>query len=206
MKMRLGLLITLFVFTVVGTANAHYFSVDPTGTLTDLSVGDELAININFINESDESIWIDIWDVSFKYDSNELTPVTESNGPITGYKIDYYYGSELSNSIDEEGGYNVNGANLSSWDEIGAGKTATLATVYFTVVDVISDGESDLSWTGLYSGFWEIGIFNATEGSSVLQYMDGADGPDVSAVPIPGAIWLMISGLMTAFGIRRRNK
>ena len=52
-------------------------------------------------------------------------------------------------------------------------------------------------------GWTHLDIYADQAGTMLL---DGFNGPDYSAVPIPGAVWLLGSGLLGLIGIRRRSR
>ena len=79
----------------------------------------------------------------------------------------------------------------------------------FTGSDVTAGGSANGAQTGFvtnhYVNFFDLETFNSFEMSST-QFAFEADNIAVGNVPIPAAIWLLGSGLIGLFGIRRRFK
>ncbi len=67
-------------------------------------------------------------------------------------------------------------------------------------------GTQTLSWTALFTGAYGIGITAANE-SFAGDWTINLSGntANVSAVPVPAAVWLFSSGLIGLFGMRKKS-
>jgi hypothetical protein len=92
----------------------------------------------------------------------------------------------------------VNGWNFGSFS--GLTGTGTIGTLNFQVDPLASIGASDniaMSVSTTSGGWFD------TDGNGITPTLNGAT---VNVVPIPGAIWLLGSGLIGLVGLNRRRK
>lgn len=192
-------ILSLFLTFGASTAMAATISINPTGELYALP-GEELTFTVDF--EADPAVGFgDAYAFNIGFDVAELSLVGWTNDFPAGFDQFFDPWLEAPGEI-----YNFNGY---TWDipltEIGS---AQLATVTFEVLEgAIIDGNPDVWFIDL-PGLTTIGYIDP--GDTVPTYHQVVDitghvGADVSAVPVPAAVWLLGSGLLGLMGIRRRS-
>lgn len=170
-------------------AEAAYLSVTPTGSF-DAQMATSISYDIFFNVEAAESFSFIGWDLDMGYDSGELAFTSATN--LLG-------GNILPTVADTLNFFHLDPVGTVDLTTEGAHQ---LATVNFDILAPVQmfDGMADfeiLSQLGAGKGF-------ATE-TMVLEY-DGALGADVGAVPLPGAVWLLGSGMAALAGFRRHKR
>lgn len=178
MKRQMTVLVMMAMMILLGASNAlaWMFEIDPGSAAT--------SHNINFVADGD-TVTLDGYTLVFDYTGANLTSGTETPP------------SPLSALL---GPYNDTGGTVNfTATTLGAGATLstdqTLATFTF-------DGDATLTWNIANAGFL-VTINGGTELSGANFQLTSAN--TISPVPLPGAVWLLGSGLVGLFGLRRRS-
>lgn len=178
------------------TAHAAYFSVTPAGSYDALSTPlSSIGYFVFFNLEAGENYSFISWDIGMEYDTSELGD----------WSANYVFGG----TIEETSPGMLENIHLSptpSTDVTFASEGSYLmAWLIFDILNPIQpfDGQPDFSVVSqvgdLFFGF-------GTSDFQILQF-EGAAGADVgSPVPIPGAVWLLGSGLLGLIGLKRKKK
>ncbi len=139
------------------------------------------------------------FDIDVSYDNSLLTfisySLTEELGTLDGIEA-----SDWSGGDDGLGTVNLSvfswlNYNLYADFFSNQANDFTLGTVYFTG-DESSLAAISLSYVDLSDEY----------GDAIPFTVDGTNISAVSAVPVPGAIWLAMSGLLGCIGVRRRAR
>jgi hypothetical protein len=194
----LALIFALALVMGISTASAWFVSIEPIGT-ADIANGDTLTAEVYFNVDAGESVVLDGYEFALGYDTAELSFASLTSTPPSPL-------SALFGAPYDSGGIvdNFHGVTFAVGPTLTEGSTL-LATVDFTVLAPILDGELDVWFADSPHGADQFkvdgGIFNMLVPNA--DYV--AQGPDVGAVPVPAAVWLLGSGLLGLIGIRRRN-
>lgn len=110
-------------------------------------------------------------------------------------------------TVDDEAGTVT--LDMSSWYANHMGMNQNLGGIATGEWDSETGEITDLSWSAILSqGDHKGATVTWTLQGEVLSTSatDAAAGANVSAVPVPGAFWLMGSALLGVFGLQKRNK
>lgn len=198
--------ISIFLFSLslvfgVSTAMAATISINPGGDLIGLP-GDELTFTIDF--EADPAVAFgDAYAFNIGFDASELSLVGWTNDLPGGDWGEF--GPQIESGdgkIDNFNRYLNFGVDRPMIQDV------QLATVTFNLLPGAGiDGSPDV-WFVDVPGLTTIGYIDP--GDTLPTYhqvagITGHEGGDVSAVPIPGAVWLLGSGLIGFVGIGRKK-
>jgi len=163
----------------VGSASAAYMQITPSLPAEILGT-DFIDFDLNIVNDDDNAL--DVFQIRYVVtpDFGEIALDSYSYVPI----LDDWIGG----FINEPYGFDALTFTPADYITIGAGQSYTIASFTFTPVVPVPDGLSDLFFDGTQT----------INGSSVT----GIDGGDV--VPIPGAVWLLGTGMLGLIGLRRK--
>ncbi|MBI4775464.1 MAG: hypothetical protein HY788_15045 [Deltaproteobacteria bacterium] len=197
----LAVLFFLSMSVFLPRADAAFLSVSPTGSFDAVAAGaTSITFDVFFNVEGAESFTFISWDIGMVYDTTELGGWTASNvvagdvtaGPPAGSLNHIFFSFNPATDVT----FAAAGAYL-------------LASLTFDIVAPVQffDGLADFSVLSQigdqFDGF--------TDDQFTFYQFAGANGadvgtPDVGApVPIPGAIWLLGSGLVGLIGMGRRR-
>ena len=187
--------LSLFLAFSVSAAKAALISINPTGDLL-VTPGEQITFSVDFTGDAGGNAFGAAYRFDLGFDTAELALVSYegwADAPA-GWGT---FGGPYTDRPGEI--YDFNGYTFGNLPTI---EFTTLATVTFEVLDGLErDGLADV-WFIQLDGSTDIcfdGVCHSVES------ITGHEGADVSAVPIPGAIWLLGSGLLGLIGIRRRS-
>jgi hypothetical protein len=176
------------------------------------------------INDEYEVSWINDWRLPKSY--------VDKGNPFSGFNEKYddydegfgYEGPDESGYHDYQWGYNMVNSEIGHlyYEELGnlgyINKSGNMLNVYDFGLNNTGDFDnldSFLYWIlveGTTSNYYtKYGYFDT--GSGIQYYGDGLDFAfgipvregDVSVVPVPGAVWLLGSGLIGLLGFKKKN-
>lgn len=174
-------------------AEAAFLSVSPIGPF-DASSASSITYDVYFNVEAGESFTFISWSFDMLYDTSELDNWSAS--------FDLGGTSETS-----PGSLNNQFFSLSPGTDVTFASTGAhlLSSITFDILNPVQalDGLPDFSVASqigdLFDGF-------GTSDFQTLQF-EGAAGADVgSPVPVPGAVWLLGSGILGIMGLRRKSR
>ena len=220
MKLRSLLILSIFGMITFISSNlqAQYLWMEPNEMVGPLLPGDEVEISVYFHAEETDRIYG--WAVNLGFDDTavggaELTYIPNSlvYGPdqsalATDEAQGYFLGDTLTPGYEGESLFH---AGKYDWSftgySIGAGEDSLLFTLSF-----IFDGGT---WDGKDDAWFE---FDQLNDPRRLTYADADTGllrddtlagnvlnPDFAAVPIPGAIFLLVPAFLGVIGLRRKK-
>lgn len=199
MKVRKWLFVVIAaVFLIPLQAHAHYLYLSPSTDVT-ADVGSTVSVDVYLHATGDDEL--QMWSMTIGSDTTELTYSSITYGTTVLW-------TELfaSASYDSETGLitDIQAACLPSqttYDVLAADSDFLLFTIFFTFDGGTLDSQDVwITWTTGMDGF----------GFTTAGWVDTLDqvgtGPDyASSVPLPGALWLLGSGLVGLLGMRRRK-
>ena len=185
--MKKVLVTTAFTLAMAVSAQAATLSFLP--DYDSITVGETISVDVEISGL--ESVDLAGFDLDVSFDDSVLD--------FTGYTLYDELGAipadawDLSNGDDGFGTINL--AEMSwLWDLSGQSDSFTLATLTFEGLEV---GCSDLTFT--YADL-------SDDWGDVITIDSLGDGSvDVNPVPLPGAVWLLGSGLAGLVGLKRRK-
>jgi hypothetical protein len=218
--MKRLILIALFMLMIVGMqppASASQWLISPNGEI-DVTGQSQIAFDVIFDNTDD---WFTAasWDIDLLLDTTELTPTFNPNEPQTpydppyGFAVDYAYEDTYGNGF---GPFSLdNGILTGDVFAIGAGSFEdvwiapgqnTLATVTFDILNPDAlNGIVEADLLVLTNDSLKAKGIMKTNGTLIAIGTDSTLNPDIAAVPVPAAVWLLGSGLIGLVGIRRKQ-
>ena len=194
----------LMVFFLVPTqAHAHYLWIDP-GEPTNATIGDTVDVDVYLHATEDDGL--QMWALCLGFDDTnidgaELTYVEDSiiygdSVLDPGFGVESYVGGASTKYAGESRIVEISQQSLFNTEELTSGEDFLLFSISFVFNGGIMDGED--VWVE-----WKLG--DGIGFDSGYYTVDVANGPDYYAAPIPGAAWLLGSGLVGLIGIRRRK-
>ncbi|MBI4776479.1 MAG: hypothetical protein HY788_20270 [Deltaproteobacteria bacterium] len=190
-----ALLVFMGMLIFLPNAQAAFLSVSPVGSFDAVAAGaTSITYDVFFNVEGGESFTFGSWDFVMQYDTAELDNWATSY-LLAGTISEVTLGS-LNNLF-----FSLTPATDVTFGSAGA---YLLTSLTFDILAPVQffDGIADfsvLSQIGdLFTGF-------TTAQGDFYQY-DGAAGADVGTVPIPGAVWLLGSGILGLLGLNRGRR
>ncbi len=207
--MKRLILIALFTVVLVGLQTPGFASQWIISQNGEIDVSGQSQISFDIIYENTDDAFAAIgWDIDLWFDTDELTPTgTDDGGGNVYYDVTYYNSytaASLYNGVLNDSVFAVAGISLGA-PTIAEGEN-TLATVTFDILnpDVLNGiVEADVYVEANDPADWE--GFTLSNGSVIAIEADSTLNPDIGAVPVPAAAWLLGSGLIGLLGLRRRK-
>ncbi len=203
MKKNISLLIiaTLFVMLTAGNSLAAW------GLQLDNADNDNI-FDLWFM--TDATVSINGYTIAFAYDDTEVNWAdgdTYTHNPPSPFMelfgAPYHHASDPDNVVTNLSASCFVGEAVLSNDYLLASFTLDVA------LDAIADGSPDVYWFADATGFKIIVDTMTYTGAQMLadgQLTLGSGLDFGTPVPIPGAVWLLGSGLLGMIGIRRKKK
>jgi hypothetical protein len=139
-------------------------------------------------------------------------------GYLNKTSYDGYSNWALPTTVPGLSGYNQTGSQMDElfYNELGGVAGNSLNTThnanYNLFTNVLQNSVNAPNWSGtdvLYVGnAWVFDVRNGNQGNAAKSdqfYAWAVRSGDVSAVSVPGAVWLFASGLMGLLGFKRRK-
>lgn len=188
--------LSLFLAFSISAANAALISINPTGDLL-VTPGEQITFSVDFTGDDGGNAFGAAYRFDLGFDTAELALVSYegwSDAPGVWGTFGGPY-TDIAGEINDFNGYTYD-------DPLPTIEFTTLATVTFEALSGLqADGLADV-WFIQRDGLTDICFDDVCHRVADIT---GHEGADVSAVPIPGAIWLLGSGLLGLIGIRRRS-
>ena len=209
MKRLLIVMVCVVGLMAASPAFASYWSFTPNGQV-DVTGASQISFDLYFNNTGAAIDNGFTWDNWMQVDLTELTPHLDGSN----YAVTYYgnWNSTMTTGARLDGDiFWVAAFNFDAYGSITSGANK-LATITFDIVDKKAwDGVADL-----------VALASNADDATGIQTMDRETwdptwvlgsastlNPDIGVpgapVPIPGALWLLGSGLLGLVGIRRRT-
>lgn len=198
--------ITMLILTIaialmlsVSTASAWSVSVEPLGCINPVADGDTFFADV-FFNPDEGGNLLQSYGFSIGYDTNELEWVSTNAGsqntpPPPLFSLgDPFLRNGVAGMIE-----GWNGASLTS-GALLTEKTGLAHIEFVAHPDMGCDGELDVWMMGGSATAFLVDDITSQWGDFNL-----VEGPSVAAVPIPGTVLILGSGLLSIFGIRRKK-
>lgn len=198
---RFVLIVACLAFTLGLSANAgaHLIYVDPTGVQS-LNPGDVVNITVCFEPTGADNIFG--WGQAIGYDTSELTYSGFTLGSLSFGSV-LYTNPILGADYVYVNSYDWSGTGI----DVAAGNTYQLFTLRFTFNGGSADG-ADIWLKGpdpedVFMSLTSLGGDEWTD-STEFHVAGGPDFSSQSPVPIPGAVWLLGSGLLGLVRMRKQ--
>lgn len=212
-RVTMILLCALALVAAYSPAFASYWYFSPNGEV-DVTGQSQISFDLYFYNNSGSTFNAISWDTLIQVDTTELTPnyyyydeddqgysvvmrYTDSRGRTFGNS--FWYGGQLEGQV-----FWVAGQTLSAYVTIAQGANL-MATITFDILN--PDALNGIVLADLIT-IADTGAYGFQDNDGVRLYGDASTlNPDigVSSVPLPGAAWLLGSGIVGLLGIRRRK-
>ena len=188
-----------------GPAFAASWSLNPTGPVdvSSNSVGDIVQVELWLNVDSGISSYVTGIDLDFAIDLAEVTPdLTKLGAPIITWNVGAGFATIASQLVGSTVSYA--GGNLSGANQLAAGMNliATMDLELVSVAGLADGGDFDL--------LAQAGFKGIADYYGVVANLNAAAGPDYSGgvppIPIPGAVYLLLSGFIGLIGLRRKMK
>jgi hypothetical protein len=195
MRNKLFTLITvMFLLIASQPAWAAYIELQTDTDPALLGVGDTFGIDIYLYGEAGDGVINGSYRFDIGFDSAELalhalSPLSATEVLPSGFTdIKPLSFNSTENTVEWFDGFSFGSVSLSSPIYYG--------NIEFDVLNPIADGSDD---------FWVTYVTGAGITIDMVIEQPSSIGTDISAVPIPGALVLLGSGLLGFAGIRRRR-
>lgn len=199
MKKTLIFMVTLAMALMFGvsTASAWFVSIEPVASV-DVTGIDTFYADL-FFNPDPGGNTVHGYQLSIDYDETELTWISATAGaqhtPISPLI------ALFGNPYERDGEIiNWSASHFTLAAEVAV-KTPIAHIAFETHADNFFDGELDV-WLGSGPGGDSIKVDDVNYN---FGHFTVVQGPDVAAVPIPGAVFLLGSGLLGLIGVRKRK-
>ena len=199
-------LLSMFIMFNFGVANAAYIDLRPNGTSMSANGqlynpnGNNVSIDVWIMPSGDDAI-LEAWSFDILYDTSELTYTGGENYLPPGAW--FTFGDPVSDVPPYvqfiEGLTMTEDLHRDDPDEWQNGWHA--ATLNFSIKSLVYDNTPDVEV--YYRGGQGLNIVD-TSGVTHTEVKPISIGPDIAAVPIPAAVWLLGSGVVGLLGLRRR--
>ena len=192
--------VTCFIVT---PAQAHYVYLQPQGSISAIT-GEAVTVHAYLYAEAEDTIYG--WSFIQAFDTAELERISVNLVSTPGTV------GTLGSSQYQVAASDFTAFARYDWSFVGltleAGESYELFSVTYSFKTGALDGAGDvwLDWTkgSIDVYFWDLDSVPAT-----IDYLPPivGTGPDYgsNAVPIPGAVWLLGSGLVALVGLKRRT-
>lgn len=218
-KLLLITLIAAFSLILSGPASAHYLYFDVFGPQT-ATPGGTVSVSVYLHAETADTLYS--WGSSMGFDDTAV-----DGGELTFEDIVFgetvlvpwftpFVETGTSAKYDGESVIVDIERNSPDWitgEDLSAGDNFLLYTAFFTFDGGVWDGEDIwLEWDPVKDGFdfdsdfyASLDVYTDSTGTTLLGDNGPDYGPGGGEVPIPGAVWLLGSGLLGLAGLRRKK-
>ena len=188
----------------------------------------QAASNPNLVNEIIAANGGVIHDTPNFYDNGTYTLSTQDFNTLDG-RMTWWGAQAWANNLSLGGytdwalpttvpavfGYNQTGSQMGDlfYNQLGGVASNSITTTHNANYNLFSNVQSSVYWSSSEYApdpnyAWVFGTVDGGQGSTTKdnQFSAWAVRPgDVAAVPLPGAVWLFLSGLIGLMGLKRRG-